>query len=131
MFLRVDFHENPNVGVYCRATDSIAFLRRGLSKKILQGLSETLSVDLVELSIADTSIIGSLLVANSHGIVATDLVDKPNIAVLNQQGFDVCVVSDVLNSALISGTNTQPGARPAADRQQKEVEHPTGRQSHG
>jgi len=99
MFLRVDFHENPNVGVYCRATDSIAFLRKGLSKKIKQGLSETLSVDLVELSIADTSIIGSLLVANSQGIVATDLVDKPNISMLEEWGFTVCVVSDVINAA--------------------------------
>jgi translation initiation factor 6 len=99
MFLQMDFHENPNVGVYCRTTDDVAFLRKGLSKKPKKGLSDTLCVELVELSIADTSIIGSLLVANKYGIIATDLVDQPNIDVLTKQGFNVCVISDVLNAA--------------------------------
>ena len=99
MFLQVDFHENPNVGVYCRVNDSIGFLRRGLSKKMLTNIAKTLKIDLVELSIADTSIIGSLLVMNSHGVVATDLVDQHNITLITNQGYDVFVVSDVLNAA--------------------------------
>lgn len=99
MFLQVDFHENPNVGVYCRVNDDVAFLQKGLSKKIKQKLAETLDVDLIELSIAYTTIIGSLLVMNKNGIITTDLADQTNIQVITDQGFDVFVVSDVLNAA--------------------------------
>lgn len=99
MFLRLDFHENPNVGVYCRVNDTVGFIRKGLSKKIKNQISEALDVSLVELTIADTNIIGSLLVCNSHGVVATDLVDTPNIKLINEQGFDLCVITDVFNAA--------------------------------
>ena len=99
MFLQVDFHENPNVGVYCRVNDDVAFLQKGLSKKIKQKLAETLDVDLIEMSIAYTTIIGSLLVMNKNGIITTDLTDQTNIKLITDQGFDVFVVSDVLNAA--------------------------------
>lgn len=99
MFLQMDFQENPNVGVFCRTTNDIAFLRKGLSKKKKQKLADVLSVEIIELRIFDSSIIGSLLVANSHGIIATDLIDKDNIKIMNKNGFDVCVINDVLNAA--------------------------------
>ena len=98
MFLQVDFHENPNVGVYCRANADVAFLQKGLSKKTKQKLAETLNVDLIEMSIAYTTIIGSLLVMNKNGIITTDLTDQHNIKLITDQGFDVFVVSDVLNA---------------------------------
>ena len=98
MFLQVDFHENPNVGVYCRANDDIAFLQKGLSKKTKQKLAETLNVDLIEMSIAYTTIIGSLLVMNKNGIITTDLTDQQNIKLITDRGFDVFIVSDVLNA---------------------------------
>jgi translation initiation factor 6 len=99
MFLQVDFHENPNVGVYCRVNDEIGFVRKGLSKTIRKKISATLNIDLIEVGIADTSIIGSLLVSNSHGVIATDLVDKSVIKLITDQGLDVFVVTDVLNAA--------------------------------
>ena len=98
MFLQQDFHENPNVGVFCRTNDSIAFLRKGLSKKIKTKLTETLDVKLVELTIADSNIIGSLLVCNSKGLVATDLIDESNKKLLKENGFDVCVINDIYNA---------------------------------
>ena len=57
----LDFNENPNVGVFCRTNDEIAFVQKGLRKKDKNKISSTLEVNLVELQIADASIIGSLL----------------------------------------------------------------------
>ena len=94
MFLQQDFHENPNVGVFCRANDAFAFLRKGLSKKIKQKLAETLNVEIVELRIADANIIGSLLVCNSKGVIATDLIDESNKKLIIECGFDLCVIDD-------------------------------------
>ena len=98
MFLQQDFHENPNVGVFCRANDTIAFLRKGLSKKIKIKLAETLDVELFELTIADANIIGSLLVCNSQGVIATDLIDESNKKLITDCGFTLCVIDDIYNA---------------------------------
>ena len=95
----LDFNENPNVGVFCRTNDEIAFVQKGLRKKDKKKISSTLDVNLVELQIADASIIGSLLTFNSTGAIVTDLIDAETIKVIEQQGFDVCVIEDKFNAA--------------------------------
>ena len=98
-FQLLDFNENPNVGVFCRTNDNVAFIRKGLSKKVKKKIISTIDVELVELSIADATIVGSLLAFNSKGAVVTDFVDVDTIKVIKDQGFDVCVISDKLNAA--------------------------------
>jgi len=95
----LDFNENPNVGVFCRANDEIAFVQKGLRKKDKKKIGSTLHVKLVELQIADASIIGSLLTFNSTGAVVTDLIDTDTIKLIEQQGFDVCIIEDKFNAA--------------------------------
>ncbi len=63
----LDFNENPNVGVLCRANDDVCFIQTGLTKKVKKKVSLALEVDLIELSIFDASVIGSLLAFNSNG----------------------------------------------------------------
>jgi translation initiation factor 6 len=58
-----------------------------------------LDAKLVELNIADASIIGSLLTFNSKGAVVTDFVDYECVKLIEKQGLDVCVISDKLNAA--------------------------------
>ena len=99
LFQRLDFNENPNVGVFCRANENIAFIRRKLSKEIKEKISTTLDVKLVELNIADASIIGSLLAFNSYGAVVTDFIDDENLKNIQNQGLKVSVISDILNAA--------------------------------
>lgn len=93
------FNENPNLGVFCRANDSIAFICRGLLKKIKKKISSTLDVNLVELNITDATIIGSLLTFNSNGAVITDFADIDAIKIIKDQGLDVCIIHDNLNAA--------------------------------
>jgi len=99
MLQLLDFNENPNVGVFCRANDSVGFVQKGLLKRIKKKIVETLDVKLVELSIADASIIGSLLAMNSNGVVVTDFADAEAVKTIKDQGFDVCVISDKINAA--------------------------------
>jgi translation initiation factor 6 len=95
----LDFNENPNVGVFCRANDSIAFIRRGLLKRVKKKISSVLDVKLVELSIADATIIGSLLVFNSNGAIITDFADVDAINIIKDQGLNVCIIHDNINAA--------------------------------
>lgn len=97
-FQRMNFNENPNVGVFCRANNEIAFLKRGLTKKIKKRIIAALDVKLIELSIADASIIGSLLSCNSSGVVVTGFISEKNTEMIRDQGFDVCVVDDIYNA---------------------------------
>jgi translation initiation factor 6 len=99
MLQLLDFNENPNVGVFCRANENIAFVQKGLSTKIKKKISEVLNVDVVELSIADASIIGSLLAFNSKGAVVTDFIDVDGLKTIKDQSLEICVISDKYNAA--------------------------------
>jgi len=99
MFQLLDFNENPNVGVFCRANENLVFLQKGLSKKTKMKIVDTLDVKLVELSIADASIIGSLLTINSKGAVVTDFADEESIRIIEEQGLNVCVIEDKINAS--------------------------------
>jgi translation initiation factor 6 len=99
MFQLLDFNENPNVGVFCRANNDVAFVCKGLQKQIKKKIVSALNVKLVELNIADATIIGSLLSFNSKGVVVTDFVDEYSVKTIKDQGFDVYVVKDKLNAA--------------------------------
>jgi len=99
MLQLLDFDDNPNVGVFCRANDKVAFVRKGLTKKVKNEIKSTLEVKLVELTIADATIVGSLMAFNSTGAVVTDFVDQESINMIEKQGLDVCVVTDKLNAA--------------------------------
>jgi len=99
MFQLLDFNENPNVGVFCRTNDDLAFVRKGLLKKVKKKIVAALDTNLVELNIADASIIGSLLTLNSTGAVVTDFIDDSSVNVIKDQGLNVCIVEDKFNAA--------------------------------
>ena len=96
---RLDFNENSNVGVLCRTNEYVAFIQKGLTKKVKKKVISALDVELVEISIADSNIVGSLLTINSNGAVATDLIDAADIKVIEDQGLDVFVMEDKINAA--------------------------------
>ena len=93
------FNENPNLGVYCRANDNVAFIQKGLTKKIKKKIIDALDVKLVELNVADASIIGSLININSKGAVITDFIEEENLKIIEEQGLTVFIISDKLNAA--------------------------------
>jgi len=99
MLQTLDFNENPNVGVFCRANENVAFVQKGLPKRTKKKINAALEVEIVELSIADASIIGSLLAFNSRGAVVTDFVDEEAFKTIEDQGLNVCVISDKYNAA--------------------------------
>ncbi len=94
----LDFNENPNVGVFCRANDDLAFVRKGLSKKIKNKIISALDVDLVEFNIVDSSIIGALLTFNSNGVVVCDFIDEDALNIIKNQGLKICIISDKINA---------------------------------
>jgi translation initiation factor 6 len=99
MFELLDFNENPNVGVYCRTNDKVAFLQQKLQKKIKKKIISALKVELEELAIYDSTIVGSLLTMNSHGAIITWIANKQVIDTISAHGLDVTMIKDILNAA--------------------------------
>jgi translation initiation factor 6 len=99
MLQLLDFNENPNIGVYCRANDSVIFLQKQLLKKTKKLISQALDVKIVEIDISESTIIGSLLVINSKGAVVTDFADKKVVKAIKKEGLDVFLIKDVINAA--------------------------------
>jgi len=95
----MDFNENPNVGIYCRANDSIVFLQKSLSKKTRQVVGNVLGVKVLELCIADSTIVGSLLTCNSFGAIVTAFATAETFSALEEQGLRVFPIKDVINAA--------------------------------
>jgi len=98
MLQLLDFNENPNLGVFCRANDDIAFIRKGLSKNVKNKIISALDIDLIEISIADATIVGSLLTFNSKGAIVCDFIDEDSLKIITNQGLDVCIISDKINA---------------------------------
>ena len=100
MLEQMDFDRNPHIGIFARANDEIVFLRKNLGKRIKSRISKALNVrKIVEMSIAESSIIGSLLAINSHGAVISNTADDESIRILEEEGFKVLILEDRHNAA--------------------------------
>ena len=99
MLQLLDFNENPNVGIYCRAKDSVGFLQKSIPKKTKQLIADVLGVKIIEFCIVDSTIIGSLLTLNSYGAIVTAYADGETLKIIEQQGLKVFPIKDVINAA--------------------------------
>ena len=97
-FQRLDFLENPNLGVFCKTTDDISIIRKALPKKILKRVSSALQTDFIEMQIADAHIVGSLLACNSHGVIVSNIIGEKEIKTLESHGFSVLAIEDTINA---------------------------------
>ena len=95
----MSFNENPNLGVFCRVNENVAFVQKGLTRKVKKKIESVLNVKIVELDIAGSKIIGSLLAVNSYGAVATNFIDEKNIKIIEKQGIPVRIIDDKINAA--------------------------------
>ena len=92
MLKRVDIVGNPNIGVFILATDDLAIVPYNLLDEKAEIIKETLEVDVVKSSISGSSLIGSLAVANSKGIVVSPHVLDREISQLKDLGLNVATI---------------------------------------
>lgn len=98
-FQQLAFDESPNIGVFCRANDTVAFIRKALPKPVLKRIQCALGVRTVEMRISNANIIGSLMALNSKGAVVTDLCTQHDLSLIAAQGLQTYVTPDVYNAA--------------------------------
>ena len=66
---KYDVYRGPNIGIYSRVNDEKIFLPRGFAKSKASHLEEYLKAKAHYTSVANTRLIGALMILNNHGIV--------------------------------------------------------------
>jgi len=67
--IKYDVYRGPNIGLYTAVNDSHVFIPNGFAKTKAQNLAEYLKTDYVFTSMANTRLLGALMVVNNHGIL--------------------------------------------------------------
>ena len=92
MLKRVDIVGNPNVGVFITATDNLAIVPYNLLDERVDIIKEALDVEVIKSSISGSSLIGSLSVANSNGIVVSPHVLDREVKQFKEMGLNVATI---------------------------------------
>lgn len=66
---KYDVYRSPNVGIYAKCNDSFVFIPNGFATTKAENLREFLKTEYVFTSVANTRLIGVLMVANNNGIL--------------------------------------------------------------
>jgi translation initiation factor 6 len=92
MLKRIDIVGNPNIGVFIQATDDFVIVPYNLIDEKVKLVEEILEVPAVKSSVSGSSLIGSLSVANSHGIVVSPHVLDREVKQFEDLGLEVAVI---------------------------------------
>lgn len=99
MFKLLSVAGNPNVGVVARATDTHAFVPSNVTAKEFKEFEEAFEVPVHRLTLGGSSLIGSLVAANTRGILLADFATKVELKQWRAVGIPVHVLEDRLNAA--------------------------------
>jgi translation initiation factor 6 len=94
---QLDINGNPYIGVFCAANDDFALIPKGLGKKEISKIEKVLEVKSIQLSIAGSRLIGSLLALNSHGAVVNKFTETSELLLLKKH-TNVTVLEEKLNA---------------------------------
>ena len=89
---------DPNIGVFARAFDEVAFVPVDCPEEFKTKIAERLDVDVVETFIQGSSVIGLLLTGNSNGFVVSGLIQDSELDLL-QEYNDVLLLGEEMNAA--------------------------------
>jgi len=75
-----DISGNPYIGVYCAASENLAILADTVEPRTVKDISRVLDVQVIKTVIAGSTIVGSLIAMNSHGVVVTNFAERHELA---------------------------------------------------
>lgn len=93
MLIKHAIDQKPYIGVFCVATEDLTVIPL-VDKDVFQEAMET---PVVKTTVGGTRVLGSLMVANSNGILVSDIAEKREIEPLLEHN-DVTLVPDKFNA---------------------------------
>ena len=77
---KYDVYRGPNIGIYTKVNDEKIFLPRGFAKSKASHLEEYLNAEALYTSVANTRLMGALMVINNHGILLPNTISETELA---------------------------------------------------
>lgn len=78
----LDIYRSPNIGIFLRANDKFLLVPKGLAQTKTDKLCQSLEVEAVPASIAESRLLGALAAMNSNGILVSRLAEEVEIGEL-------------------------------------------------
>jgi len=86
---------SPFVGVFAKATGKFVLVPKQLQKKEFAGLKDFFGVEIIKVNIANSSLIGILSLANSHGVILPGLAEENELRQFEQAGIRAKRIHDI------------------------------------
>jgi translation initiation factor 6 len=90
-FAKLNFHKDPNIGLFSFASDKFCLVNRFIQNKDVKLINNVLKVPVYRTSVLGTGLIGIFTSGNSQGIVISDRIYNEEIEEM-QRNFDVLVL---------------------------------------
>ena len=98
--IKYDIYSGPNIGIYTRVNDEIVFLPNGFAGTKSEKLSEYLQVTPLEISVANSRVLGIMMVVNNHGILLPSTCSEAEYNHIKKLTDLNVEILDVKNNAL-------------------------------
>ena len=133
MIRRAAYNRNQNIGVFSRANDHMALVPKNSTRGFSKTVEEALQVKVYRMSICGTSLLGTMITMNDHGIVLPRNAYAEEIGNFKKMDVKVGVLDDRLtalgnlmlandNGAVVSPRFSATSARVIGDVLDVEVE---------
>ncbi|ADP76969.1 translation initiation factor eIF-6 [Methanothermus fervidus DSM 2088] len=94
MIKRIEISEGSFIGAYVSVTEDIALVSTHLPKSVKRDIKEVLDVEVFEITIAGSELVGVLSVGNSNGILVPNNIMDQEMKILEDIGVNVGIVED-------------------------------------
>lgn len=90
---KYNVYSGANIGIYANANDEKIFLPRGFTESKAESLEEYLEAEALYTSVANTRLMGVLMVLNNHGIVLPGTISEEEASFYKDAGLNVAILN--------------------------------------
>jgi len=83
--IKYDIYRGPNIGIFINVNDKFVFIPNGFAKTKAENLARYLQTECITTPVANTRLLGVLMVVNNHGILLPSTSSPEEIANLRKQ----------------------------------------------
>ncbi len=81
--IKYDIYRGPNIGIFTNVNDKFVFVPNGFAKTKAENLARYLQTDYLTTPVANTRLLGILMVINNHGMLLPRTSSEEEITNLN------------------------------------------------
>jgi len=97
--IKYDVYSGPNIGVFTSVNDEFVFIPNGFAKTKAENLAHYLQTEYLMTPVANTRLLGILMVLNNHGILLPKTSSTEEIATLRKStGLNVKILDTIHNA---------------------------------